>query len=209
MRRSNISSLSVIALAVVALAFVFGYLRVEAQSPVGSGFTYQGRMFDASNAPVQGTCDLALRLYEHDSGRAQIGATVTLTSVAMTDGYFDVTPDFGAPSFNGEARWLEIEAACPPGAGSTTFPRQAINVVPYAVYALNSSAITSTVYVTETVYYTPTYHLQGWETITGTPESYTPTAHTQDWGTITGQPAEYTPTYHLQGWETITGTPAS
>jgi hypothetical protein len=169
MRRSNISSLSVIALAVVALAFVFGYLRVEAQSPVGSGFTYQGRMFDASNAPVQGTCDLALRLYDHDSGGAHIGATVTFTSVAMMDGYFDVTPDFGAPSFNGEARWLEIEAACPPGAGSTTFPRQAINVVPYALYALNSSAITSTVYVTSTVYYTPSYHLQGWETITGTP----------------------------------------
>jgi hypothetical protein len=211
MRRSNVSSLSVIALVAVALAlaFVLGYLRVEAQSPVGAGFTYQGRMFDASNAPVQGTCDLALRLYDHDAGGAQIGATFVVTSVAMTDGYFDVVPDFGAASFNGEARWLEIDAACPPGAGSTTFPRQAINVVPYALYALNSSGITSTVYVTESIYYTPTYHLQGWDTITGTPGTYTPTAHTQDWTTITGQPEEYTPTYHLQGWDTITGTPAS
>jgi hypothetical protein len=210
MRRSNLSSLSVIVLVSVAMAFVFGYLRVEAQSPVGSGFTYQGRMFDASNAPVQGLCDLSLRLYDHDSGGAQIGATVAITSVAMTDGYFDITPDFGSPSFNGEARWLEIESACPPGAGATTFPRQAINVVPYAVYALNSSGgITSTVYVTETVYYTPTYHLQGWETITGTLATYTPTAHTQDWTTITGQPSAYTSTYHLQGWETITGTLAT
>ena len=208
MRRSNVSSLSVIALVVVAMAFIFGYLRVEAQSPVGSGFTYQGRMFDASNAPVQGTCDLALRLYDHDSGGAQIGATVTITSVAMTDGYFDVAPDFGAASFNGEARWLEVDAACPPGAGATTFPRQAINVVPYALYALNS-AITSTVYVTESLYYTPTYHLQGWDTITGTPGTYTPTAHTQDWGTITDQPAEYTPTAHTQGWTTITDAPST
>jgi len=157
MRRLNFSYLSVFALVIVALAFVFGYLGAEAQTPVGSGFTYQGRMFDVTNAPVQGICDLALRLYDQDSGGAQIGSTVTITSVAMSDGYFDVTPDFGALSFNGEARWLEIESACPPGAGATTFPRQAINIVPYALYALNSS-ITSTVYMTETFYYTPTTH---------------------------------------------------
>jgi hypothetical protein len=228
MKRSNLSILSVIAMAALALAFMFGYLRVEAQTPTGSGFTYQGRMFRANNTPMQGICNLSLRLYDQNSGGAQIGVTVTITGVAMTDGYFDVTPDFGSSSFNGEARWLEIEAACPPGAGSTTFTRQAITVVPYAIYALNSSAITSTVYVTDTIYvtntttsyvtstvyvteslyYTPSYHLQGWETITGTPSTYTPTAHTQDWTTITGIPSEYTPTAHTQDWMTITGIPS-
>jgi len=197
------------ALLIVALLMAWPGNAVMAQTPVGAAFTYQGRLLDSSNVPVSGLCDMSFTLYDEESGGAQIGATQMITDVVMSDGYFSAALDFGAPAWNGDMRWLQVEATCPPSGSLTGFQRQVVRAVPYAMYALSGNAITSTVYVTETVYFTPSYHLQGWETITGTPSTYTPTTHTQDWATITDQPAEYTPTYHLQGWDTITGTPAS
>jgi len=153
------------ALMIVALLMAWsGSNAVMAQTPVGAAFTYQGRLMT-----VSGLCDMSFMLYDEESGGTQIGATQTITDVVMSDGYFSAAPDFGAPSWNGDTRWLQVEATCPPGGSLMEFPRQVVRAVPYAMYALNSGAITSTVYVTSTVYYTPSYHLQGWETITGTP----------------------------------------
>ncbi len=190
-------------LIVVLLMAWSGSNAVMAQTPVGAAFTYQGRLMT-----VSGLCDMSFMLYDEESGGTQIGATQTITDIVMSDGYFSAAPDFGAPAWNGDTRWLEVDATCPPGGSSMEFPRQVVRAVPYAMYALNSGAITSTVYVTETVYYTPTYHLQGWETITGTPSTYTPTYHLQGWETITGTPESYTPTAHTQNWTTITNQPS-
>jgi hypothetical protein len=192
------------ALLIVALLMAWsGSNAVMAQTPVGAAFTYQGRLMT-----VSGLCDMSFMLYGEEFGGTQIGATQTITDVVMSDGYFSADPDFGAPAWNGDTRWLQVEATCPPGGSLMEFPRQVVRSVPYAMYALNSGAITSTVYVTSTVYYTPSYHLQGWETITGTPEIYTPTVHTQGWETITGAPGAYTPTAHTQDWTTITSQPS-
>ena len=105
---------------------------------LGTGFTYQGRLSDASG-PVDGTCDLTFKLYdEAGTGTPPTGGTllgtVTKPSEEVSDGYFTVQLDFGAGAFTGDARWLEIAVDC--GSGATTLsPRQPLTAAPYAHYA--------------------------------------------------------------------------
>ncbi|MEX0782014.1 MAG: hypothetical protein WD557_05140 [Dehalococcoidia bacterium] len=110
--------------------------RVSSLVALGSGFTYQGRLTDAS-APANGAYDLRFILFDADSGGAQVGATVEKADVAVQSGLFTTELDFGAPSFDGNARWLEI--AIRPGNQTGTYtvlsPRQPITPVPYALYA--------------------------------------------------------------------------
>jgi hypothetical protein len=109
---------------------------VSAQASLGTAFTYQGRLEDASG-PVNGTCDLRFTLYNSASGTTTVGNNPqTRTNVTLGDGYFTVGDlDFGASAFNGEARWMEIQVRCPAGSGSYTAlsPRVALNPAPYAL----------------------------------------------------------------------------
>src|SRR5262245_38764592 len=72
----------------------------------GTAFTYQGRL-DDGGSPASGTYDLTFALFDHASGVAQIGGTLTNAAIAVTNGLFTVTLDFGA-QFPGARRWLEI-----------------------------------------------------------------------------------------------------
>ncbi|MGC9357239.1 MAG: tail fiber domain-containing protein [Anaerolineae bacterium] len=108
------------------------------QAALGTAFTYQGRLNDASG-PVTGTCDFTFALYdEAGSGTPPTGGTLlgteTKNGVQVSDGYFREEVDFGTGVFNGEARYLEIAVDC--GSGSTTLsPRQPLTPTPYALYA--------------------------------------------------------------------------
>ncbi len=110
--------------------------RVSALVALGSGFTYQGRLTDSS-APANGLYDLRFILYDADSGGTQVGATVEKANLVVTNGLFTTELDFGAASFDGNARWMEI--ALRPGAETGNYtvlsPRQPITPVPYALYA--------------------------------------------------------------------------
>src|SRR5256884_1520135 len=98
-----------------------------------SSFTYQGRLTDGGTA-ANGNYDLQFGLFDSLSGGAQVGSTQTLNTVAISNGVFTVSLDFGANAFNGANRFLEISAR-PSGAGSFTLltPRQQITSTPYAV----------------------------------------------------------------------------
>src|SRR5213596_1621261 len=89
----------------------------QGQGPTTS-FTYQGRLTDGGTA-ANGSYDLQFALFDNASGGTQIGATQTLNSVLVSAGVFSVTLDFGANSFSGANRFLEIGAR-PSGAGSFT-----------------------------------------------------------------------------------------
>ncbi len=108
---------------------------------LGTGFTYQGRLNDASG-PVDGTCDLTFKLYdEAGTGTPPTGGTllgtVTKLSEEVSAGYFTVQLDFGDSAFTGDARWLEIAVDC--GSGATTLsPRQELAAAPYALYATSA-----------------------------------------------------------------------
>src|SRR5260370_31347353 len=103
-----------------------------------SSFTYQGRLTDGGTA-ANGNYDLQFALFDSLSGGTQIGSTQTLNTVAVSNGVFTVSLDFGASSFSGPNRFLEISAR--PSGGSFTLltPRQQVTATPYAVRSANAS----------------------------------------------------------------------
>src|SRR3989440_8259922 len=126
-----------LAVAVIALAFLFAAASAFAQT---SSFTYQGRLTDGGSA-ANGNYDVQFALFDSLSGWTQIGSTQTLNTVAVSNGIFTVGLDFGASSFTGANRFLEISARAS-GAGSFTLltPRQPVTATPYAVRSANASA---------------------------------------------------------------------
>ena len=112
-------------------------------SPLGTAFTYQGRL-DDTNGPVSSHCDLEFGLFGSPGGSDQVGSTLPRENVLVADGYFTVDDlDFGASAFQGQARWLEIAVRCPSGSGTfeSLSPRQALTASPYALYALSAGSL--------------------------------------------------------------------
>src|SRR5437868_13140598 len=72
-----------------------------------TSFTYQGRLTDGGT-PANGNYDLQFALFDSLSGGTQIGSTQTVNTVLVVNGVFNVSLDFGAGSFPGANRFLEI-----------------------------------------------------------------------------------------------------
>jgi len=128
--QKSIKQFSLLIAFVCALAF-----SAQAQT---TAFTYQGKLTDAS-AAANGNYDFEFRLY--DSGGTQQGATLTRLNVAVTNGIFTVSLDFGLAAFDTVSRrTLEI-AVRPAGGGAYTIlsPRQAITAAPLAIRANSST----------------------------------------------------------------------
>jgi hypothetical protein len=112
--------------------FVFLTLPVAiAQEPLGTGFTYQGRLMEGG-APAEGQYDFVFRLYDALAGGNQIGSDVVIDDWPVAGGLFTVELDFGVSAFLGEARWLDISVN-----GTPLSPRQPVKAAPYALYALD------------------------------------------------------------------------
>ena len=106
---------------------------IASAAPVDGTFSYQGRLTEGG-AAVTGTADLRFRLYDAAAAGAQVGSTITLLAVPVADGLFNVELDFGAHRFNGDQRWLEIDARDNLFSPYTTLtPRQPILGTPYAI----------------------------------------------------------------------------
>src|SRR5205809_4323258 len=101
----------------IAIAFAM-LLALSTALGQTSSFTYQGRLTDGGTA-ANGNYDLQFAVFDSLIGGAQIGSTQTLNTVAVSNGVFTVTLDFGASSFSGANRFLEISAR-PSGGGSFT-----------------------------------------------------------------------------------------
>lgn len=119
---------------------------VAAQTPLGTAWTYQGRLKSGSG-PANGLHDLRFRLYDALLGGTQVGATQCLNDVNVADGLFTVALDFGAP-FAGQERFLEVDVRADTGldcgnpAGFVTLaPRQPLTAVPNALFALNADLL--------------------------------------------------------------------
>src|SRR5438093_1227988 len=115
---------------------------VLAAAPLGTAFTYQGRLIDAGN-PANGGYDLTFALFSINSGPGQIGFTITNQDVAVSNGLFTVSVDFGANALVGEARWLEIgvRPGASTGAFATLVPRQPLTPSPYALFAPTAGGV--------------------------------------------------------------------
>ena len=74
---------------VLCLCLGIGSLSADAptgteRAPVGSSFTYQGRLTDGGS-PANGNYDLQFRLYDDLTGGNQIGSTVHVNVIALPD----------------------------------------------------------------------------------------------------------------------------
>jgi hypothetical protein len=114
-----------------------------AQTPLGTAFTYQGRLIDSGNA-ANGLYDLQFALFDDPATGNQVGTALTQTNINVSGGVFTVLLDFGASAFTGNARWLQIGVR--PGGSSGSFttlsPRQVVSPTPNALYALAASNAT-------------------------------------------------------------------
>ena len=136
MKTANILTIVVLCLGILVCTAAPGRA-----APVGTAFTYQGRLIDANSA-AEGMYDLQFGLYDSNSGGSQVGDYVDVNDVDVIDGYFTVELDFNdANAFNGEARWLEIGVVPSDSNARSTIlsPRQEVTPAPYAIYAANAS----------------------------------------------------------------------
>ncbi len=107
---------------------------VGSAAPMGTVFTYQGRLIDANNT-ADGLYDFAFRLFDDPCSGIQQGSIIDINDLDVIDGYFTVELDFGSDVFDGNAVWLETTVAHADGSDPCTlWPRQEITPVPYALH---------------------------------------------------------------------------
>jgi len=113
-----------------------------AQTPLTSEFTYQGQL-TASGLTAITTADFQFALFDAVTDGAQIGTTVSKDNVAIVNGVFTTTLDFGPAAFSGNARWLQVAVRSPSGIGGFTSlaPRQSVTATPNATFSSNTRGI--------------------------------------------------------------------
>jgi hypothetical protein len=104
----------------------------------GTAFTYQGQLQN-DGGPATGNYDFTFSLYNNSgTNTGQVGSTLTILDVGVTNGLFVATLDFGA-NFPGSSRWLSIGVRTNGSASFTALsPLQELTPAPYAIYTANS-----------------------------------------------------------------------
>jgi hypothetical protein len=122
----------IIVLALLSFSTLNPQLSAFAQ---GTAFTYQGRL-NENGVPVNRTYDLLFRPFNVPTGGTQL-AFPNLRTVAIANGLFTTTLDFGPTVFNGDPLWLQIEISTNAFSGivATLAPRQPLTPAPYAIFA--------------------------------------------------------------------------
>jgi hypothetical protein len=124
-------------LTILVLGLVVCTANVCEAAPMGTVFTYQGRLIDA-NSTADGPYDFVFGLFDGPVGPGELGAQ-TIHNLDVIDGYFTVELDFGSNVFDGSERWLQIEIRPgeldDPNEYTTLGPRQELTPTPYALYA--------------------------------------------------------------------------
>src|SRR5207237_6521003 len=127
------------ALFLLAIASSIGIYSVHSQ---GTAFSYQGRLNNAGS-PSSGFYDLLFTLYDAGSASNSLTGPVINTTI-VSNGLFSLNLDFGASSFNGSPRWLDIAVRTNGSGGfSTLTPRQPLLATPYSIFAGTAANITS------------------------------------------------------------------
>ena len=116
----------------IALAFLLLLVASagHAATPQSTAFTYQGSLGE-NGQPANGNFDLVFKLFDAETDGSQIGPTITLSQFPVVNGKFAADLDFGAGRFAGNQAWIEVTVGT-----QTLTPRQPLNTVPVAQYAL-------------------------------------------------------------------------
>jgi hypothetical protein len=126
---------------------VFGLMiclpNLGSAAPMGTAWSYQGRLMDAG-VPADGLYDFQFRLFDDPCTGTQQGSTIDVNDIDVFDGHFTIELDFGADTFDGSARWLQVEirpgTSTEPNDYVTLSPLQKLIPVPYSLHAKTVSA---------------------------------------------------------------------
>ncbi len=125
----------------ILFAFLFTIQTATAFTQT-TEFTYQGSLNNGA-APATGNYDFEFALFTAVAAGSQLGSTITVSNVAVTNGIFSAKIDFGS-QFTGAARFLEIRVRQLGGGAFTTLtPRQFVNSAPYSVKSLTADTATT------------------------------------------------------------------
>jgi len=123
---------------VLASAIMVWTAEVSKAAPMGTAFTYQGRLID-KNRPADGLYDFQFKLYDSNDPctGSQLGSPIDMNEVDVLDGHFTIELDFGSGIFDGNAVWLETRVVQSPlGSDPCTLrPLLELTATPYALYA--------------------------------------------------------------------------
>jgi len=127
----------------LSIVFFLVVLFCASAAAQTTAFTFQGSM-QTSGSPANGNFDFDFKLFDLVSAGAQQGSTIQRLNVAVANGIFTVSLDFGAGTLPGADRFLEIAVRTAGGPLFTPLsPRQKVNSSPYSVRSLNSTTATN------------------------------------------------------------------
>jgi hypothetical protein len=123
-------------------------LATSAFAQTATTFTYQGELRDGG-LPANGSYDVRFRLFDGLASPTQLGSQLCVDNIAVVDGRFAVTLDFGF-QFSSPGRALELEVRsgatgdCSNAGGFVILaPRQTITSVPAATFSSTSVLATN------------------------------------------------------------------
>lgn len=120
-----------------------GMLFCASISAQTTAFTFQGSLKDGAS-PANGNYDLEFKLFDAVSAGTQQGNTLQRLNVAVANGIFAVSLDFGAGTLPGADRFLDVSVRTAGGGAFTPLgPRQQITSSPYSVRSLNAATADS------------------------------------------------------------------
>ncbi|CAN5522636.1 hypothetical protein BH10ACI3_BH10ACI3_29250 [soil metagenome] len=140
---------------------MFVVLAIGVVSAQTTAFNYHGSLKDGANE-ANGNYDFEFALFDAVSGGAQLGSTLTRSTVVVANGIFSVSLDFGS-QFPGGNRFLEIRLRPTgnPSGFQQLLPRQQVNSSPYSVKSLNSDNATTATNATNAATATNALNLGG------------------------------------------------
>ncbi len=124
----------------LACVLTISSAAVSAQ-PLGSSFTYQGRLTDAGQS-ADGLYDLQVCLFDSPTSPVAIACPPDFDDVPVEDGVFTLALDFGSTPFIGQQRYIELRVRPGGSTGGYTIltPRQLVRATPEALRSNVSSA---------------------------------------------------------------------
>lgn len=125
--------------AILAAVALF-HSPADAQTPLGSAFTYQGEL-RLTNIVVDQPTDFIFDLFGQSAGGVSLGNN-SRPNVSVARGVFTVELDFGSAAFVGDERWLSVRVRTPAGVGAFTTlnPRVKLTAAPHAQFAKQASS---------------------------------------------------------------------
>jgi len=128
-------------IALMSRMCLLGFVLAATVFAQSTTFTYQGQLKNAG-VNANGSYDFIFQLYDDSNGGAQLGSSLIRDAVAVNDGHFTVSLDFGN-QFSGGSRFLQILVRQQPNIHTQLVPRQQVNSDPYSVKSLSAATATN------------------------------------------------------------------